>query len=173
MKALIHTAKEYDYDFKILQMVVGINEDQKLALIHKLEHFFKSDWKGKKIAIWGLAFKPNTDDIREAPALTMIDALLDRGCQVAVFDPEAIEHVQKIYSDKIMYGHDEYQVLQGADALLIATEWAVFRSPDFQRIKSLMKSPNLFDGRNLYELDDIPPDFHYESIGRKPVTTKN
>ncbi len=172
VKALIHTAKEYDYELKILKMVVGINEDQKLSLIRKLDHYFDSTLQGKTIAIWGLAFKPNTDDIREAPALTMIDELLHRGTRINVFDPEAMPHIQKIYGEALSYGNDEYQVLEGADALLIATEWAAFRSPDFNRIKSTMKSANIFDGRNLYELDDIPDGFHYESIGRKPISKK-
>ena len=170
VKALIHTAKEYEYDFKILQMVVGINEDQKLSLIRKLDAYFGHQLQDKHFALWGLAFKPNTDDIREAPALTIIDELLKRGATVHVFDPEAMNHVQKIYGTRIQYGNDEYEVLHKADALLIATEWSLFRSPDFERMKKLMNTPVIFDGRNLYDIDDIPNNFHYESIGRKAIS---
>lgn len=169
VKALIHTAKQHDYDFKILQMVVGINEDQKHTLIRKINEYFDGSLQGKKFAIWGLAFKPNTDDIREAPALTMIDELLKAGAEIQVFDPEAMGHVQNMYGTKIGYGKDEYEILQGADALLIATEWSLFRSPEFDLIKKSMKHPAIFDGRNLYELDDIPPGFYYASIGRKSI----
>ena len=173
VKALIHTAKEHEYDFRILQMVVGINEDQKLSLIRKLDAYFGHQLQDKHFALWGLAFKPNTDDIREAPALTIIDELLKRGAKVHVFDPEAMNHVQKIYGTRIQYGNNEYEVLQKADALLIATEWSLFRSPDFERMKKLMNAPVIFDGRNLYDIDDIPNNFHYESIGRKVISSGN
>jgi UDPglucose 6-dehydrogenase len=173
VKALIHTAKEHEYDFRILQMVVGINEDQKLSLIRKLDAYFGHQLQDKHFALWGLAFKPNTDDIREAPALTIIDELLKRGAKVHVFDPEAMHHVQKIYGTRIQYGNNEYEVLQKADALLIATEWSLFRSPDFERMKKLMNAPVIFDGRNLYDIDDIPNNFHYESIGRKVISSGN
>lgn len=171
VKALIHTAKENNYDFKMLQTVVGINEFQKLSLIRKINDYFQGELKDKKFAIWGLAFKPNTDDIREAPSLTMIDELLKAGAQIQVFDPEAIGHVQKIYGNTLGYGKDEYEILKNADALLIATEWSLFRSPDFNQIKSLLKAPVIFDGRNLYELDDIPGGFYYASIGRKIINS--
>ncbi|MEP7268357.1 MAG: UDP-glucose/GDP-mannose dehydrogenase family protein, partial [Saprospiraceae bacterium] len=161
VKALIHTAKEHDYDFRILQMVIGINEDQKQSLIRKVDQYFKKDLNNKKFAIWGLAFKPNTDDIREAPALTMIEELLIRGSSVSVFDPEAMTHIEKIFGSRIIYGKDEYEILADANALLIATEWSLFRSPDFNSIKSKMKAPVIFDGRNLYDLDDIPSGFYY------------
>ena len=153
-------------------MVVGINDEQKQALIKKLDTYFGHQLQDKHFAIWGLAFKPNTDDIRDAPALTMIDALLKRGATVTVFDPEAMNHVRNIYGTRIEYGVDEYEVLQNADALLIATEWSLFRSPDFEKMKSMMNDSVIFDGRNLYELDDIPTNFHYESIGRKPIGNK-
>lgn len=169
VKALIHTAKEHDYDFRILQMVIGINEDQKQSLIRKVDQYFKKDLNNKKFAIWGLAFKPNTDDIREAPALTMIEELLIRGSSVSVFDPEAMTHIEKIFGSRIIYGKDEYEILADANALLIATEWSLFRSPDFNSIKSKMKAPVIFDGRNLYDLDDIPSGFYYASIGRKVI----
>ena len=172
VKALIHTAKEHDYEFKILQMVVGINEDQKLSLIKKIDIYFNHQLQDKHLAIWGLAFKPNTDDIREAPALTMIDELLKRGASISVFDPEAIHHVQKIYGTRIQYCTDEYEALIKADALLIATEWSLFRSPEFEKMKSLMNHAVIFDGRNLYDLQDIPDGFHYESIGRRSIDNK-
>jgi UDPglucose 6-dehydrogenase len=169
--ALIQTAREFDYEMKILNSVVRTNQDQKHILTAKLEKYFMQNLGGKKIAIWGLAFKPNTDDIREAPALTVIDDLLARGIKVRVFDPEAMEHVKDRYGDQIQYGENEYEVLDQADALVIATEWSLFRAPEFDRIKSLMKTAALFDGRNLYDLDDIPPGFYYESIGRKTIST--
>lgn len=169
--ALIQTAREYDYEMKILNSVVRTNQDQKHILTAKLANYFMQNLEGKNIAIWGLAFKPNTDDIREAPALTIIDDLLASGAQVSVFDPEAMGHVRARYGDHIRYGANEYKVLDQADALVIATEWSLFRAPEFDRIKSLMKTAALFDGRNLYDLDDIPPGFYYESIGRKTIST--
>ncbi|HNR06433.1 MAG TPA: UDP-glucose/GDP-mannose dehydrogenase family protein [Saprospiraceae bacterium] len=169
--ALIQTAREFDYEMNILNSVVRTNQDQKHILTAKLEKYFMQNLGGKQIAIWGLAFKPNTDDIREAPALTVIDDLLARGAKVRVFDPEAMDHVKDRYGDQIQYGENEYEVLDQADALVIATEWSLFRAPEFDRIKSLMKTAALFDGRNLYDLDDIPPGFYYESIGRKTIST--
>lgn len=171
VRALIHTARAFDYDLKILNSVIGVNEAQKHILVNKLSRFFEHQLKGKRIAIWGLAFKPNTDDIREAPALSIIDDLLIEKAIVRVFDPEAMVAVKSIYGNRLEYGQDEYEVLDQADALLIATEWSLFRAPDFERIKSRMRTPVLFDGRNLYELDDLPPGFYYESIGRKTVST--
>ena len=169
--ALIQTAREYDYEMKILNAVVRINQDQKHILTAKLANYFMQNLGGKTIAVWGLAFKPNTDDIREAPALAIIDDLLASGAQVRVFDPEAMDHVRARYGDRIRYGENEYMVLDQADALVIATEWSLFRAPDFDRMKTLMKTAALFDGRNLYDLDDIPPGFYYESIGRKTIST--
>ncbi len=169
VKALIHTAQEHDYSFRILQEVVQINEAQKQTLIKKLKDYFNHQLKNKEVAIWGLAFKPNTDDIREAPALTLIDELLSAGAKISVFDPEAMSHVEKIYGNQVRYGRDEYEILQDADALLIATEWSLFRSPNFDEIKTKMKTSAIFDGRNLYELDDIPSGFYYASIGRKTI----
>lgn len=170
VKALIHTAQEHDYSFRILQEVVQINEAQKQILISKLKKYFKDNLSGKKIALWGLAFKPNTDDIREAPALTLIEELIKDGATVSVFDPEAMNHVEKHYGSKLVYGTDEYEILKEADALLIATEWSLFRSPNFDLIKEKMKAPVIFDGRNLYELVDIPVGFYYASIGRNTIT---
>jgi len=171
VRALIHTAKIYGYDLKILNAVIGVNEEQKHVLVQKLNQYFQHQIQDKKIAIWGLSFKPNTDDIREAPALNIIEALLAQGARVRVFDPEAMEQVRTVFGNRVEYGQNEYQVLEQADALLIATEWSLFRAPDFEQIKSLMRTPVIFDGRNLYELNDLPAGFYYESIGRKTVTT--
>lgn len=171
VRALIHTAKVYGYDLKILNAVIGVNEEQKHVLVQKLNQYFQHQLKDKQIAIWGLSFKPNTDDIREAPALNIIDDLLVQGARVRVFDPEAMEQVRTVFGNRVEYGQNEYEVLDQADALLIATEWSLFRAPDFEQIKSLMRTPVIFDGRNLYELDDLPSGFYYESIGRKTVST--
>jgi len=171
VRALIHTAKVYGYDLKILNAVIGVNEEQKHVLVQKLNQYFQHQIQDKKIAIWGLSFKPNTDDIREAPALNIIEDLLAQGARVRVFDPEAMEQTRTVFGNQVEYGQNEYEVLEQADALLIATEWSLFRAPDFDQIKSLMRTPVIFDGRNLYELDDLPAGFYYESIGRKTVTT--
>jgi UDPglucose 6-dehydrogenase len=128
------------------------------------------DLKGKKIAIWGLAFKPNTDDIREAPALYLIDELLKKEAQIHVYDPEAMGNVARKYSQKIHFGENMYEILENADALVIVTEWNAFRTPDFKKMKEMMKSPCIFDGRNLFELNDIYEEgFEYYSIGRKDI----
>ena len=167
--ALARSGNEAGYDFKIINAVMEVNENQKLRLIEKVKKHF-GDLKGKKFALWGLAFKPDTDDIREAPALYMIDELLANGASINVFDPEAMKNVQQIYGDKIQFANDEYDVLKEADALLIATEWAEFRNPDFEKIGALLKSKSIFDGRNLYDLAQMRKlGFYYESIGREIV----
>ncbi|MEN9610141.1 MAG: hypothetical protein RLZZ628_955 [Bacteroidota bacterium] len=172
VQALFKTAEDHKYDFKILRSVMTVNQLQKTALMRKIKKFYKNGIVGKTFAFWGLAFKPNTDDIREAPALYMIDELLEAGAKVQVFDPEAMENVKKIYGEKIKYMSDEYAVVQGADSLVIATEWSVFRQPDFERIK-VLKDNAIFDGRNLYDLDKMRVlRFNYESIGRSPVRVK-
>ncbi len=126
--------------------------------------------KGRHFAIWGLAFKPDTDDIREAPALYMIEGLLEAGATVSTFDPEAMENVKKLLGTKIDFANDEYEALKGADALIVATEWALFRTPDFQRVGELLKSKSIFDGRNLYDLEEMKElGFHYVSVGRQAV----
>jgi UDPglucose 6-dehydrogenase len=148
-----------------------VNEDQKLHLLPGIKKYFNGDLKGKHFAIWGLAFKPNTDDIREAPALYMIDALVKEGATVAAFDPEAMKNVQQEIGDKIRYAEDQYAALEGADALIIATEWNEFRMPQFDRISSTLKNKAIFDGRNLYDLSMMKElGFHYESVGREKVT---
>jgi UDPglucose 6-dehydrogenase len=147
-----------------------INEKQKLHLIPKLKAYFNNDLKGKKIAVWGLAFKPNTDDIREAPALSIIDALLAEGATVSTYDPEAMNNVKAIYTDKIEFAERQYDALTDADALVIATEWSEFRTPDFDNMISLMKNKVIFDGRNLFDLNKMQElGFYYESIGRRVV----
>ena len=144
--------------------------NRKTKLIPKIEGYFKGNLKGKTIAMWGLAFKPNTDDIREAPALYNIDKLLELGAQVKVFDPEAMDNVKEIYGDKITFCKDQYETLVGANALLIVTEWPVFRTPEFEIIKESLASPVIFDGRNLYDTDHmLELGFDYFSIGRKEV----
>jgi UDPglucose 6-dehydrogenase len=174
VKALAKSGSENNFKFQILDAVMRVNEDQKTVLFPKMRSFFRGDLKGKKIAIWGLAFKPDTDDIREAPALYMIDALKKEGVEVTAYDPEAIENVKALLGDKIAYASDEYTVLQDADALLICTEWGVFRNPDFDRVKSLMKDAVIFDGRNLYDLEEMTEKgFYYSSIGRNLVSTND
>jgi UDPglucose 6-dehydrogenase len=170
VQALARSASEVDYEFKILEAVMEINEKQKLHLIPKIKSYFNNDIKGKKIAVWGLSFKPNTDDIREAPALTIIDELLAAGAVVTAYDPEAMNNVKALIGDKINYAEHQYEALADADALVIATEWSEFRTPDFNNIISLLKNKVIFDGRNLFDLDKMEElGFHYESVGRRTV----
>ena len=167
VQALAKTASEYDYDFKILKSVMTVNSLQKEVLSDKIIRHFNGDLSGKTIAVWGLAFKPNTDDIREAPAITIISRLLNQGAQVKAYDPEAMPNFQKYITDKIHYCNNPYEALDGADALAIITEWSVFRMPEYEKMKSLMKNYLVFDGRNVYESDDIRAHaFEYYSIGR-------
>jgi len=172
VQALGRTAKQYEYDFKLLNAVLDVNSKQRLRIFEKLEAFF-GDLKGKKIGIWGLAFKPETDDIREAPALYTIERLIESGAEVKVFDPEAMDNVKGIFGDKIKYASDQYDALVEADALAIMTEWALFRTPSFDVMAKLMNGKNIFDGRNLYDLDYVQKSgFYYESIGRNKVEQK-
>ncbi|MCS6822889.1 MAG: UDP-glucose/GDP-mannose dehydrogenase family protein [Cytophagaceae bacterium] len=174
VKALSKTSKEVNFDFKILDAVMQVNEKQKSILIPKLKKYFNNNLKGLKIALWGLSFKPNTDDIREAPSLTIINHLLDMGAQISVFDPEAIENVKKIYADKLYYAASAYDAVTDADALIIVTEWNEFRLPDFEKISERMKRKVIFDGRNLFDLELMKEyNFHYESIGRPVVKAEN
>jgi UDPglucose 6-dehydrogenase len=171
VQALAKSASDANQEMQILQAVMAINEKQKTVIVPKVKSFFKNDLQGKKIAIWGLAFKPDTDDIREAPALYIIDELLAAGVQISAYDPEAMNNVGKLLNGKIEFGIDEYAVLDGADALIICTEWSLFRTPEFEKMKSLMKAPVIFDGRNLYSLDTMEENgFYYSSIGRAVVT---
>jgi UDPglucose 6-dehydrogenase len=170
VQALVRSAQDVNYEFKILDAVMQVNEEQKLHLLPKIKRYFKDNMKGKHFALWGLAFKPNTDDIREAPALYIIEELRKLGATVAVFDPEAMENVKKTVGDKITYSENQYAALQDADALIIATEWNEFRTPDFAKINKTLKNKVIFDGRNLFETAFMAEQgFHYESIGRSPV----
>ncbi len=170
VQALVKSGKDSNFDFQILDAVMRVNQDQKTVLFPKINNFFRGDLKGKKIAIWGLAFKPDTDDIREAPALFMIDLLLEGGAQLSVFDPEAMKNVEQIYGDKLVYGESEYAILDDADAILICTEWSIFRNPDFELMRSKMKDAVIFDGRNLFEMDEMSNrGFYYSSIGRSLI----
>ena len=170
VQALAQTSKEFNYDFKTLTAVMDVNEKQKVVIVEKIKKYFNNDLKGKKIALWGLAFKPDTDDIREAPALYIIDDLVAAGATIAAFDPEAMSNVKKMIGDKISYASDEYEACEAADCLLIATEWSVFRTPDFDKLSSLLKNKIIFDGRNLYENTKMKElGFYYNSIGRDVV----
>jgi UDPglucose 6-dehydrogenase len=170
VQALAKTSIENQYQFQILDAVMNVNELQKTKLIPTVQDFFGNDLKGKKIAMWGLAFKPYTDDIREAPALYNIDSLVESGCEVHVYDPEAMKNVQGIVGDKVTYCKNPYECLQDADALLIMTEWPQFRTPDFEKMENLLKNKIIFDGRNLYELEQMKElGYTYYSIGREVV----
>ncbi len=167
VRALANSSDEADYDFKILNAVMQVNSEQKTKLIPLMKDYFNGSLKGKVIALWGLAFKPYTDDIREAPSLDNIRMLLNAGAFIRAYDPEAMAHVKHIFGDKIIFCKDEYEALENADALLIVTEWPVFRSPEFDKMGSLMKNNVVFDGRNLYETETMKNHgFTYFSIGR-------
>ncbi|WP_345948362.1 MULTISPECIES: UDP-glucose/GDP-mannose dehydrogenase family protein [unclassified Mucilaginibacter] len=170
VQALAKSAQENRYDFKILNSVMEVNEIQKTVLTEKVKKYYNGELAGKHFALWGLAFKPETDDIREAPALYIIDALVAAGATVTAFDPEGMKNVENLIGDKIKYAENQYEALEGADALLIVTEWSLFRTPDFNKVESLLKAKVIFDGRNLYDLDKmIDCGFYYNSIGRKEV----
>lgn len=170
VKALHKAGKEVDYHFSILDSVISVNDFQKTILVPKIENYFKGNISGKTIAIWGLAFKPETDDIREAPALYIIDKLLEKGANIQVFDPEAMSNVQRKYGDKIVFASDMYEALTNADALVISTEWSIFRNPDFNLIKKVLNNPVIFDGRNLYDTNDmVKEQIQYISVGRKQI----
>ncbi|NNC71077.1 MAG: UDP-glucose/GDP-mannose dehydrogenase family protein [Flavobacteriaceae bacterium] len=170
VNALVRSSDEANYNFKILKSVLDINSKQKKSLIPKVRKYFKNDLKSKKVAIWGLAFKPNTDDIREAPAIYTINKLLKHGAKIKAFDPEAMDNIKAIYGNKIELVSDQYEALIDADALAIMTEWSVFRTPSFKTMKKIMKAPKVFDGRNLYALETMKEEgFEYHSIGRETV----
>ena len=172
VNALVRSGNEAGYSFEIIKSVLEVNEKQKVSIVPKLDDFF-GDLKGKKIALWGLAFKPDTDDIREASALYVIDELLKRGAEISAFDPEAMENVKVLKGDSIEYVKNQYEALPNADALVIATEWGAFRNPDFDRIKELMNAPVIFDGRNIFDLETMQEEgFYYNSVGRQTVLGK-
>jgi UDPglucose 6-dehydrogenase len=168
VKALHKSGNDADYTFNILDAVIHVNDVQKTILIPRIEHYFNNDIKGKTFGIWGLAFKPETDDIREAPALYMIETLLSKGARIRVFDPEAMDNVKKKFGNTISYTENMYDATTNADALIISTEWSIFRTPNFNTLKEHLKQPVIFDGRNLYDVADITKEgFYYSSIGRK------
>lgn len=170
VQALAKSGKEEGYGFKILDSVMEVNQDQKTALVPKILDHFNGNIKGKKIALWGLAFKPDTDDIREAPALYLIEEFLKHGAQVSAYDPEAMSNVQQKLGDKINFAMNAYEACEGADLLVIATEWSVFRTPDFKKLGELLNERLIFDGRNLYDLKQMEKEgFKYISIGRNKV----
>ena len=163
---MVKSGNEKNFEFQLLKSVMQINDRQKLVILPKMRARL-GNLKGKKIALWGLAFKPDTDDIREAPALYLIDKLVEEGASVSAFDPEAMGNVKRLIGDKITYAKNQYEALDGADCLLIATEWSEFRTPDFKRMNSLLKNRLIFDGRNLYEMDQMDElEYEYFSIGR-------
>ena len=167
VKALAKIADQNEYEFSILDSVIKVNEKQRTVLFDRIRNYYNGELKGKTIALWGLAFKPNTDDIREAPALYIIEKLLKAGAIVQAFDPEAMENVEKLYGDKIAFANDQYEVLNNANALMILTEWNEFRSPDFNFIKSKLIDKAIFDGRNIFDPATMEQNgFYFESIGR-------
>jgi UDPglucose 6-dehydrogenase len=167
VQALIRSAEDVQYNFSILQAVEAVNERQKKHLLPKIRNHFKGNLTGVRLALWGLAFKPNTDDIREAPALQLIEALTTEGAIIVAYDPEAMANVKKLVGDKIQYAANPYDALVGADALIIATEWSEFRTPDFDRIGETLQQKVIFDGRNLFDVKQMKAlGYHYESIGR-------
>src|SRR5579863_7768335 len=167
VQALVNSSREVNYEFRILDAVIQVNEKQKLHLIPKIKKYFGNDINGKHFALWGLAFKPNTDDVREAPALYIIEALLKEGATIAAFDPEAMNNVKEIFGDKIQFCENQYDALKQADALIIATEWNEFRTPNFLKIVTALKNKAIFDGRNVFDVNAIRElGFYYESIGR-------
>ena len=164
------TSDSNGYDFQILRSVMDVNRKQKLRMAQKMSDFYQGNLKGKVVALWGLAFKPNTDDIREAPALETIQQLLDAGAEVRAFDPEAMDNVRAVIGDKITFTDSKYEATNGADCLAIMTEWNEFRNPDFGELKNQLNDNVIFDGRNLYDLDIVKDaGLAYLSIGRLPV----
>jgi UDPglucose 6-dehydrogenase len=170
VQALAKSAADTQYEFKILKAVMDVNANQKTKLLSAIKDYFKGNLKGKTIAVWGLSFKPHTDDIREAPALYNIEELLKAGARIKTHDPEAMENVKRIFGEKIEYYESAYDAAEDADAIFIATEWPEFRTPDFEKLSAVLKSKVIFDGRNVYELDIMKEQgFTYYSIGREVV----
>ncbi|KPK60528.1 MAG: UDP-glucose 6-dehydrogenase, partial [Gemmatimonas sp. SG8_38_2] len=170
VKALVRTAEEHDYDFKILRAVEEVNETQKRYFLRKIEKRFGEDLSGLEFAVWGLAFKPGTDDMRESPSIVLIEGLLDRGAQVRGHDPAAMESARRVFGDRITYCEREYDSLENADALVVMTDWLEYRRPNFHRIKDLMRVPVVFDARNLYDSDRMRElQFRYYPLGREAV----
>ena len=173
VQALAKTAAENGYDFSILNSVMGVNAKQKHILSKKIIDYYGGNLSGKTIAVWGLAFKPNTDDIREAPALTIIEELLNAGASIKAFDPEAMENVKQVFGDRIQFADEQYETLIGADSLAVITEWPVFRVPSYKVLRELLSEPVIFDGRNIYDPKVMEAEgFYYDSIGRNKVVQK-
>ena len=167
VKALQKAGRDESYEFKILDSVIEVNEKQKTILFPKIQNFFNGDLSNKKLAVWGLAFKPETDDVREAPAIYLIEKLLNKGASLSVYDPEAMPNIKKQFGETLNYCNSMYEALENADALIICTEWSIFRTPDFNKVKQLLKQSIIFDGRNLYDVEEIKKEgFIYTSIGR-------
>ena len=174
VKALKKAGNDVSHQFKIIDSVMKVNQNQKTSLVKKVKSYFGNDLKNKSFAIWGLSFKPETDDIREAPSLNIIEELLNAGAKIKAYDPEAMDNIRDLIGDKIEYFPNGFDALKGVDALLIATEWSAFRNPDFSKMKSVMKSPVIFDGRNLFALESMEKiNFFYQSIGRKVINNLN
>jgi UDPglucose 6-dehydrogenase len=176
VQALVMTSDEYGYEYNILKSVISVNDEQKLILVKKIKDYYNNDLLGKKIAIWGLSFKPNTDDVREAPALYIIPELVKAGAHIVAYDPEGMENTKSYLSQNpealagITFVDSAYDAIKGADCLAILTEWSLFRTPDFNLLKSSLKAPVIFDGRNLYELETLKKEgFYYNSIGRNTI----
>lgn len=171
VQALNNTAQVTEYDFKILRSVIEVNALQRQYFTQKIIDYFEGDLKGKKIAIWGLSFKPDTDDIREAPSIDIINKLLEMGARISAFDPEAMQNYTELMGDKISYAGNPYEAVEDADALAIITEWTLFRDPDFKKMKKIMRSPIIFDGRNIYEYNSMKKmGFYYNSVGRNTIS---
>lgn len=170
VRAVIRTAEIHGVDFSLLRAVETVNARQKRLLVEKVQQTFGADLSGRKLAIWGLAFKPRTDDMRAAPSVVIIEALLAAGASLAVHDPEALDRARQLFGPRVSYHRGNYEALDGVDALLIVTEWNEFRRPDFARMRSVMKTPVIFDGRNLYEPRMMDQEgFRYYSVGRRAV----
>ena len=170
VQAVIRTAESHDMDFSLLRAVEAVNARQKRLLVEKVKQTFGTDLSGRKLAIWGLAFKPRTDDMREAPSVVIVEALLAAGASLAVHDPEALDRARQLFGTRVSYHLGNYEALDGVDALLIVTEWNEFRRPDFARMRSVMKTPVIFDGRNLYDPRLVDQEgFRYYSVGRRAV----
>jgi UDPglucose 6-dehydrogenase len=170
--ALHRTAMENDYDFKILDAVTDVNNFQKRRILNKVDEYFDGKIEGRKVALWGLAFKAETDDIREAPALEIISGLLREGAVVTAYDPEATNNVKKYFPNEanLFFAENQYEALKGAEILIVATEWNTFKNPDFAKMKQLMSGITVFDGRNLYDLGTMKENgFEYFSVGRRAV----
>ena len=170
VQALYHTAAQNEYDFSILDAVMKVNYAQRKEFFSKVLSKYKGDLNGKVVGLWGLAFKPNTDDVREAPAVYLIEELLKYGAKIRAYDPEAMAHVKAQFGDKVYFANDQYDAIESVDMLIIATEWNTFRSPDFDKVIALMKHKVIFDGRNLYQLNHMKDlGFYYYSVGRKTI----